>query len=105
MIAVVQMFRLTRVLYRSPLRVVGWASPSGLKREKIKDTMRRVPHQLALWTPRHLHLLQPGCQERADRVYERERQWMSELRPEQASKEPWWVARAYRDFWEGQEYP
>lgn len=62
--------------------------------------MRREPLQLVLWTHRELHLIQPGCQAAADRQYEWSLRARSEYRPH---REPWWVPKAYEDFWNGKE--
>ena len=67
----------------------------------MKDPMRREPLQLVLWTPRQLHLMQPGRQEAADLQRARSLRAHSEYRPH---KEPWWVHQAYEAFWEGKEW-
>lgn len=100
MIAVHEIFRLTPLKRTSPWRVEGWASPLGLKERYLKDLMRREPLQLVLWTPSQLHLMQPGCQEAADRQYERSLRLRSEFKPQ---RDPSWVSFAYVDFWEGRE--
>lgn len=78
----------------------GWASPSGLKEEHLKKSMRREPLQLLLWTPRQLHLIQPGRQAAADMTYLRSLRARSEHRPKM---DPSWVKSAYEDFWGGRE--
>ena len=67
----------------------------------MKDTLRREPLQLVLWTPRELHLMQPGRQAAADRQYLRSLRKRTEWRP---VKEAYWVASAYDDFWDGKEW-
>ena len=62
--------------------------------------MRREPLQLVLWTPRELHLMQPGCLAAAERQYERSLRARSEYKPR---REPHWVSKAYEDFWDGKE--
>jgi len=67
----------------------------------MKDPMRREPLQLALWTPRELHLMQPGRQEAADRQYQRSLRARTEYRSNRA---PDWVAVAYQVFWDGKHW-
>ena len=66
----------------------------------MKNPMRRKPPQLVLWTPRELHLMQPGRRAAAERWNRLCLQRRSELQP---SGDPSWVRQAYRDFWEGKE--
>jgi hypothetical protein len=63
--------------------------------------MRREPLQLVLWTPRELHLMQPGRQAAADRQYARSLRVRSEYKP---YREPDWVREAYTGFWDGKEW-
>ena len=67
----------------------------------MKNPMRRKPLQLVLWTPRQLHLMQPGRQEAADREYQRSLRARTEHRPH---REPAWVKEAYDGFWGGWEW-
>jgi len=65
------------------------------------ETLGRQPLQLLLWTPRQLHLIQPGRQAAADKQYLWALRSRSELRPK---RDPSWAAKAYEDFWNGHEW-
>jgi hypothetical protein len=67
----------------------------------MKNPIRREPVQLVFWTPRQLHLMQPGRQAAADRQYQRSLRARTESRP---IMDPYWVADAYRAFWDGKEW-
>lgn len=66
----------------------------------MKKSMRREPLQLVLWTPRQLHMMQPGRLKAALRQNAIALRRHSEYHP---SREPGWVVRAYEDFWSGNE--
>jgi len=45
--------------------------------------------------------MQPGCQERAEKATAWALRRRSEAVPQ---KEPYWVEKAYKDFWNGKEW-
>lgn len=66
----------------------------------MKKTIRREPVPLVLWTPRQLHLMQPGRQQAALKQNAVALRRHSEYRPR---PEPGWVAKAYEEYWNGEE--
>ena len=66
----------------------------------MKNPTRREPLQLVLWTPRELHLMQPGRRAAAERWNQVALQRRSEKRP---PGDPSWVRGAYEAFWDGEE--